>query len=395
MQIVKVALENEMDLALAYKKSIKAAELLGLSMSTQTAFATAVSEVCREVIDKTTDGIASIEIQTESSRLNLAAIISYKQSGGDEPLREGLQYAQKLVPDFSSCIKNGTGTIELKLNIPRSACVDKAKTLEVKNYFKTVAPSSAYEEVRQKNIQLFKHNEQTEIALLLAEQLSQQKNEFLSVASHELKTPLTILIAYAQLALKTDCAPATMALIKKVDQQAQKMKTLIQQLLDISKVGDGQADYNKEPVEFNSYLQEITEIMPLLVPEHHLTVTLGESVHVSIDKLRIEQVMMNIVSNAAKYSPFAPQIKISTKKSPENQIMVAVQDWGIGMSQEELNKIFKKFYRVEQVTKSFNGFGVGLYVSSKIITDHGGKIWVESEEGVGSTFCFTLPVLMH
>jgi signal transduction histidine kinase len=392
MQLVRISVENEMDLTLAYKKSIKAAELLGLSVSTQTTFATAVSEVCREVIDKTHDGLVVIEVQNDKDRFNLAAVITYKEDSLIGSLDGGLQYARKLVPVFHSSIINQKGTIELKLSIPRAAQVNRAKMLTVKNYFSNVEPTTAYEEVRQRNVELFQINEQSEIALKQADYINQQKNEFLSVASHELKTPLTILKAHAQMALRTNCSPETLAHINKVNIQALKMQNMIKQLLDISKIENGRADYNMELVDFNAFMQEIIDLIPHLIPNHHLIVDLGETKKVSVDKLRMEQVITNIVGNAAKYSPSGTSIKIGTKVQSDGQLVCSVKDEGIGMSPEVLDKVFDKFYRVDQIARKYNGLGMGLYISSRIIDDHGGKIWVESEERQGSVFLFSLPV---
>jgi signal transduction histidine kinase len=393
IQLVQVAVENEMDLALAYKKSIKAAALLGLSISTQTSFATAVSEVCREVIDKTHEGLASIEIHGEKEPFQIVAIITYKEAPKVGSLEEGLKYARKLVPQFSCSVLKGRGTITLKMGIPRACLVNSAKISVAKTYFENVGPNTPYEEVRQRNLQLFLTNEKSELALWQSEYLNQQKNEFLSVASHELRTPLTVLKAFTQMALKTECNPVTLAYLKKVNAQALKMQILIQQLMDISKLENRDADYNKEETDFNSFLNEIIELIPQLVPLHELIIDLDESVVVSIDKLRIEQVILNIVGNAAKYSPNSGQIRLSSKSNSNGEVIVSVQDYGIGMSPEELHKIFDKFYRVEQVSRKYNGLGMGLYISSKIISDHGGKIWVESMEGLGCTFSFSIPLI--
>lgn len=391
IQLVQVALENEMDLTMAYKKSIKAAALTELSLSTQTSFATAISEVCREIIDKTREGSLSLQIQGDTFRYDLAAVITYQESEGMESLREGLQYAKKLVSVFNHSIVNSRGTIELKLGIPKSSRITPVKIQTIKNYFEQAEPNTPYEEIKQRNRQLFQINEKSEMALKQAEYLNEQKNEFLSVAGHELKTPLTILRAYTQMALRSDCSPETLSHLKKVDTQALKLQTMIMQLLDISKIETGKADYNMEQVNFNDYLNDMTDLIRQLIPSHELIISMDESRLIYIDKLRMEQVIMNIVGNAAKYSPGGKQIYLSTKFQPNGDLLFSVKDQGIGMSEEELHKVFEKFYRVEDITKLYNGLGMGLFICSKIISDHGGKIWVESIKEQGSTFFFTIP----
>lgn len=392
IQLFQVSLENEMDLTIAYKRSIKAAELLGLSLSTQTAFATAVSEVCREVIDKTHEGTAGIEVRTEGDRYTIAAVIGYREVNGTASLNAGLQYAKKLIPQFQASLTDGKGRVELQLAIPKAALVNKLKILTVKDYFEQVEPNTPYEEVRQRNLQLYLINEQSEIALQQEKYLNEQKNEFLSVAGHELKTPLTILRAYTQMALRSECSEATLAHLKKVDTQALKLQTMIAQLLDISKIEKGIADYNMEATNFTSYLNDLSDLIRQLVPANELIINHGEDVNLQIDRLRIEQVLMNIVGNAAKYSSAGKQIILTTKITAEGALLISIEDQGIGMSEEELLKVFAKFYRVSDITKLYNGLGMGLYICSKIINDHGGKIWVNSIQGQSSTFHFTLPI---
>lgn len=390
MELVRVPVENEMDLTLAYKKSIKAAELIGLSLSTQTAFATAVSEVCREVIDKTHDGLATIHIGFEGDRFNLGAKITFREDADMGKLEEGLQYARKLVPVFKYSIQSGLSTVQLNISIPSSCGINKVKIKAVKAFFVHLEPTTPYEELRQKNLELYMINEQSELALQQAAYLIEKKNEFLTVASHELKTPLTILRAYTQIALKSDCGDTVMAHLQKVDRQALKLQAMMQQLLDVSRIETGDTDLNRELVDLRTYIEDMADLIRKLIPEHQFEINVP-SVAVLIDKLRMEQVIMNIAGNAAKYSALGSCIYFSAVVH-ENEVLIKVQDSGIGMSADELNKVFSKFYRVEEISKSYTGLGMGLYICAKIITGHGGRIWAESKKGEGSSFFFTLPL---
>ncbi|HTK22286.1 MAG TPA: histidine kinase dimerization/phospho-acceptor domain-containing protein, partial [Mucilaginibacter sp.] len=226
--LATVTLENEMDLILAYKKAIHIGDLLGLSVSTQTAFATAVSEVCREVIDKSTDGVACIGTEMEDSRFFLNAKINFTAADFNAN-NEGYEYARKLIPALETIKSDQNVESLLKLGIPRSIRVDKKKVLEVSKILDQEGPISAYEEVKMRNADLQQMSLKKDIDLAESNYLNQQKNEFLSVASHELNSPLTILRSYSQIALRVEGGknPALNNYLKKIESQSGKMAQLI------------------------------------------------------------------------------------------------------------------------------------------------------------------------
>jgi len=391
--LATITLENEMDLILAYKKAIHIGDLLGLSVSTQTAFATAVSEVCREVIDKSADGVALLGTGMEDSRFFLFAKIRFTSYEKFKPDNEGYEYARKLIPVLETQINDQNVETVLKLGIPRSMKVDKKKVLEVSKTLDQEGPISAYEEVKLRNAGLQLINQQNEIDLLQSNYLNQQKNEFLSVASHELNSPLTILRSYSQIALRVEAGknPALTNYLKKIELQSGKMAQLIRQLLDVSKIENGKLIYDKHEIDFNEFIETTSETLVQLVPTHHVTVTYDGNCNIMIDRMRIEQVMNNLVSNAAKYSQAGTAIRIKTKIA-DDMAMVWVEDDGIGMSEETMKSIFGKFYRSESIIRKYSGLGMGLYIASRIIADHKGTMNVTSIEGKGSTVSFSLPV---
>jgi signal transduction histidine kinase len=120
---------------------------------------------------------------------------------------------------------------------------------------------------------------------------------------------------------------------------------------------------------------------------------LKENVVASIDKLRLEQVFSNILVNAAKYSTERTPIRITTAIEPGKLLRISIQDEGIGMSEQNMRRVFDKFFRAEEIARSYSGLGMGLYIASRIINTHGGRIWIDSKLDIGSTFHFTLPYL--
>jgi len=225
--------------------------------------------------------------------------------------------------------------------------------------------------------------------------LQQQKDEFIGIASHELKTPVTSIKAYTQvlermLTKKGDTLEASM--ISKMDAQLNRLTSLIADLLDVTKINSGRLQFNYIVFDFNALIKEVAEDLQRTTKKHTLIEQLQETGQVYADRERISQVLVNLITNAIKYSPHTENIIL--KSWIENdEVVVSVQDFGIGISKEKQSRVFEQFYRVSGAKQhTFPGLGLGLYISSEIIKREGGRIWVDSEEGIGSTFCFALPV---
>lgn len=393
-EIVKLTLENEMDLILAHKKAMRLAEKLNLTISTQTTFATAVSEVAREVIDKTDSGVLCFGVSKDDVRCSLTAQIKFGKDVDVDARSEGCLNAQRLVPMLEVSTDDKCRTIELSIGIPRSLKIDREKIRLLVYFFHNELPYTPYEEIKLRNKELHEKAEEKDQELRQSKYINEQKNEFISIASHELKTPVTVIKAYAQLALasgKESCSTAIQSYLTKIEHQASKLTALIQQLMDVSKIESGKLDYKMELVNLDKFITDAASHVQHTIPGHALSVKLNTPVKVRLDKLRMEQVLSNIIGNAAKYSPGSSSIELQTSPGESNFVVVSVKDYGIGISNKNMLKIFDKFYRDEQVIKKYSGLGMGLYISSKIIHGHGGSIWVDSKEGEGSTFHFSLP----
>lgn len=222
-----------------------------------------------------------------------------------------------------------------------------------------------------------------------------KNRDFLNVASHELKTPLTALKAFAQLALRgmgTDKQEKTVEYLKKIDETAGKIKELILSLLDISRMQAGKFEVYKRIVNYSEYLQTIVETSQIIYPEHTILFTSDENIDVELDPIRVEQAIMNLINNAVKYSPGSNLIEISIGLA-NNMVVTNVRDYGVGIQKNNQAKVFEKFYQLEELTKTENsGLGIGLFITSEIIRQHHGSIWLQSNEGRGTTFSFSLPV---
>jgi len=215
----------------------------------------------------------------------------------------------------------------------------------------------------------------------------ERKDEFIGVASHELKTPLTSLKGYLQLISmhKKDELPAIVKqYIGKANMAINKLQFLVDNLLDVSKIKAGRLNYNLDVVSLRLIVNACVENAMHMYNSFEFEVKNGNAE-------RLEQVLMNLVNNAVKYSAGNKRITVKTHKY-ENWVRVSVTDFGIGLSDEQKFKIFERFYRVEDKKNMTSGLGMGLYISSEIINTHNGKIGVESELGKGSTFYFDLPL---
>jgi PAS domain S-box-containing protein len=229
------------------------------------------------------------------------------------------------------------------------------------------------------------------------ELLMLRKDEFISMASHELKTPVTSLKAVTQiLQMKLANEGNTVAadMLAKMDKQINKLTRLITDLLDASKASAGQMHmhYNKDSFNFNELVKEISDEMQLNTQTHAIELRLSDTQIIAGDKNRIGQVLTNLITNAIKYSTSASRIVISTTNG-NGKIKCCVTDFGIGIPASEQQKLFTRFFRVtNNEMKTYPGLGLGLYISNEIIKRHSGVIEFTSEEGKGSTFCFSLPV---
>ncbi|MEO9004807.1 MAG: PAS domain S-box protein [Ginsengibacter sp.] len=222
-----------------------------------------------------------------------------------------------------------------------------------------------------------------------------QKDYFISMASHELKTPLTSIKGYVQmLQIKHEKSHDTFLQnsLKIIDKQINTLTKLIAELLDVSKIKSGGLNFNKEHFEITGLINEIVSEVRQINPEFEITVISKEEVMVFADRDRIGQVLINFLTNAIKYSPNSKTIQI-TCSVKDKKLIVAVKDFGIGISKKDQERVFERFYRVEGTNEStFPGFGIGLFIASEIIRRHEGKITVKSEYGKGSVFSFELPL---
>ena len=218
----------------------------------------------------------------------------------------------------------------------------------------------------------------------------QKKDEFIGIASHELKTPLTSVKGYLELMLRIKDEEMRTQFAKKSMISVNKLEKLIRELLDVSRIQSGQLMLNKQPFDLDLLIEETISDMQINTKTHLITRENNlAGQFVIADRQRIEQVLINLLSNAVKYSPGEKEVFVESTAT-EAGFTTRIRDFGTGVPLGEHTNIFERFYRSTNNSIHISGFGLGLYICKDIINRHGGKIWIESEKQ-GSSFYFTIP----
>lgn len=221
-----------------------------------------------------------------------------------------------------------------------------------------------------------------------------KKDEFIGIASHELKTPLTSLKGYLQLisSYRKEEVPATIRqFTNKANEAIGKLANLVNDLLDVSKIQAGKLAFSKYSLSLNTLIHSCADNARFMYPTYNITVENSEEVILEGNQERLEQVIMNLINNSVKYSPVNKDIILSTEVIGDS-VKISVKDFGIGLSDHQKDRIFERFYRVDDKNYAASGLGIGLYISAEIIKAHMGKFGVDSKPQEGSTFFFILPI---
>lgn len=225
--------------------------------------------------------------------------------------------------------------------------------------------------------------------------LNFSKSEFVSIASHEMRTPLTGIIGLTQTLLSKDIdlsEEEKIRFLQIIESEGNRLSLLLSELLDLTKIETGTTEFNPVKIDVLQMINETTSVFPLPPTiELKIDAPMDHVVSVKADCDRIKQVLMNLMENAVRYSKETGKITISVREQ-DHAVSIAVSDTGPGIRKEDLSKVFNKFFRSKTAHKiASKGTGLGLTIAKNIVEAHGGKIWVQSREGQGSTFIFTLP----
>jgi len=257
--------------------------------------------------------------------------------------------------------------------------------LKIKTFYRIYEQSQKLNETQKALLEEIEFRKQAE----------RKKDEFISIASHELKTPLTSVKGYIQLLERGLNKGGDIQVVKshlaKAQIQLEKLNGLIADLLDISKIESGKLKFNKQYFDIDQLLDGIIEVIHQSNPGFRIIKNGTVNTKVYGDEMRIEQVIVNFLTNAIKYSPGTTEALLNVSLE-NNELYIGVKDYGIGMQPDQAKRVFEKFYRVEETSQRFQGLGIGLYICYEIIKRHGGQINVSSVYGEGSEFYFTIPI---
>lgn len=257
--------------------------------------------------------------------------------------------------------------------------------LKVQTFIKLYEQTRALQSMQQVLVEEIEFRKQAE----------RTKDEFISMASHELKTPLTSIKGYMQMverSFERDLKDDAKKYLERTRQQLEKLNILIDDLLDTSKIASGKLEFNNKVYDIDPILESAIDIIRQTYPSHNIIKTGFAGVAVYGDPIRIEQVILNYLTNAIKYSPNSTEILFDVSLLAGNEVLINITDSGIGIPKDKQDQLFTKFYRVEESSNRFQGLGMGLYICAEIIKRHHGRYGVDSEPGKGSSFYFTLPV---
>jgi signal transduction histidine kinase len=225
-------------------------------------------------------------------------------------------------------------------------------------------------------------------------ELDKMKDDFIKVAAHELKTPVTIMKGYAQALRKFNAGSTDQNghMLDSIEKGANRISNIIENLLDITQLQAGKMHLRRESINLTDISQKAIEELAPNAPTHSLKIVETEQALVFGDYERLTWIIKHLLENAIKYSPQGGEVEIAVKNSG-SEGMISVKDYGVGIPREKQVHIFECFFRAHTGTPhDYGGMGVGLYISNEIVRKLGGRMWFQSEEGKGSNFCLCLPL---
>ena len=393
-------IRTESDVVFVRQRARQIAALLEFDTYEQTRISTAVSEIARNAFLYAEGGRAQFSIEGGAPQHliirisdrgqgipNLPAILAGNYNSGTG-MGLGLLGAKKLMDTFRADSVPGHGTtVELgKALPPQAPQITPQLVLRISAELAKLAPTSPMEEVRQQNIALLRALDEAEAAVATREEL-------LAIVSHDLRNPLGSIVFSAALLQGTTIDGEEGERVHKSAQtilhSADRMTRLIADLLDLAQIQAGKLAVEQRPEDVEGLIRDCVEMLRPLAATKDLKGMASAGLHVRCDRERVLQILSNLVGNAIKFTPEGGSIFIEAQDTG-HEVRFSVRDTGQGISEEELPRIFDRFWQAQRNDRA--GIGLGLSIAKGLVEAHGGRLYVESKLGAGTTFFFTLPL---
>jgi signal transduction histidine kinase len=346
------------------------------------------STLLSNILDSITNAIVTLDLDRRITRLNRNAMAVLELT----PDAVGRPYPEVFLPEVTKAVDELlTETAQMGFAMERMVTARLASSLEL-NIALSISPLRD-ESLAPRGTIIVLRDMTASRELDRLRKLDTMKSEFVANVSHELKTPLTSIKAYTEALLDMATEEQMKAFLKVIDEESDRLLFLINDLLNVSRIQAGKMKMHFVPTPPRAVVDEVLSISKLRSDRHELAVEAAPDLPVMLlDKEKLKEVMVNLISNAIKYSPKGGTVRVRLRLEEAN-LRIDVQDEGIGIAPENLPKLFQAFYRVDSShTAEIAGTGLGLVIVKAIVEHHGGRIWVESEVGKGTCVSFLIPV---
>ena len=432
-----VYVRRESDIVKVRERVRRLAREMGFDSTTQIKITTAVSEVTRNIYEYAKSRAISLSLAERGESFGLQVTARDDGPGIDEKMLHsimrgnyqsasglgvGLSGTRKLMDEFDIQTQKGEGTrVTIIKWMPRSAVQNiKERAEELRAHIGDDVEDSAVEELQQQNRdfvkilgeleekreelekvnqQLNETNRELNEANAKLRELSEMKEEFLALTTHDLRSPLTVIsgvISFFTSGRLGELSPEQKNMVSMMERNTQNLIELVNDLLDASKLESGTIRLDVASIDLRGVLDELRETMEPLAKEKgiELVETLPADLPlVEADRAKLRRIILNLLSNALKFTRKGGRIEVRVERQEGQQVRISVSDTGVGIAPEDVARLFDKYEQARsRATRGEKGTGLGLYITRQLLELHGSKIKVESEVGRGSTFSFTLPV---
>ena len=424
-----IYVRRESDVVKIRERVRRLARAMGFDSTTQIKITTAVSEVARNIYEYATAGAVSLALAERGGTFGLqviardegpgidATVLSSIMTDGDQrssALGVGLAGARKLMDEFDIHSQKGEGTrvLFIKWMPPETTDDLSDRVEELRAHLGDSVEDSAVEELQQQNRdfvailseleekreELERANRDLNDANAKLRELSEMKDDFLALTTHDLRSPLTIIsgvISFFTSGRLGELSPEQQNMVAMIERNTQSLIELVNDLLDASKLESGTMRLDIDSIDLRSVLDELRETMDPLAKEKGIElaeILPADLPLVKADRAKLRRILLNLVSNAVKFTENGGRVDL--RAVIEGAFArISVTDTGVGIAPQDVERLFDKYQQARsRATRGEKGTGLGLYITRQLVELHGGEISVESENGKGSTFSFTLPL---